>query len=151
KPSFRDQTPAGRPDYNSGIPGYGPLYVGGASSGIITAVDIDPQTGAWTGSRRVALETCVPPVLPGPAPQDTQPRCNPIGVTRLPLSPLPTSQLLALPRRPDAAGPHPEGYQNLNTAGFFLYAVALDQTVRVLDADALTECEAQADPQLVAA
>jgi hypothetical protein len=107
------------------------LYIGGESSRFVTAVSIDPASGNFQTVRQLELDRCVPPMTTPPL-GNTDPRCDPVGVTRLRLTP------------PAVSGP-----TSLNTAGNFLYAVTLDASIRVIDVDQFRECETQADPQMV--
>jgi hypothetical protein len=100
------------------------LFIGGATSRFIVAVDLAAGAAGFTGMRRLELDSCTPPAIPPPL--NPLPSCDPVGVNRLRLG-------------------------TGKTTGTFLYAATLDQTVRIVDAQAFRECETQADPQIALA
>jgi len=108
--------------------------IGGASTRVVTSIGVrDIMTGALDlgNVHKVELTVC-PPFDSAPPLLNAQPRCNPFGVSRL----------------------RSIHVKDFGAFGKFVYAVALDLSVRVIqidDAGNLRECETQSDPQVVAA
>ena len=104
------------------------LYVGGRTSRYVYKLDV--STGGMVPEASLQLDTCTRQLTPTSPAVKT---CDPVGISRIRVSPHQSDSAPGL------------------TKGPFVYAVALEGTVRVVSGEEFRECEANADAQLVAA
>ena len=94
------------------------IYVSSANAGFISVLDVDATTGAFVGARRIAL-------------------ADGVATARISLSP---GSVVRSSTKTDSGVE-----QYAPRVGQFLYAVALDRSVRVISTDLEQECETNVD------